>query len=275
MMEFEAALAALRKQSYYIDQPDADFMDENSLLHFINRVGFCPLSPNRRFDLPNLCTFQRSEFRHHSDHIVAQRLAFYGRVFRRKSGFLALDMLPCLYRLSPAGTYQGDRFGLYQDHYLSETANRIAGIVAARGPLSTRDLRRAIGMASAPQKHRFWRILAEAQWRYTVVKTGVTLDEEHNYIYQWDSFERVYQEYAVEGLAMDSLEAGMRIVERFINTTIASTSNMIARLFFLNEQFVEYTAQKLAADNRLRELSVNGSMFWVSLDHFDELMETI
>lgn len=220
---------------------------EEEALHWINHVGLCLLFSNEKLELPDLARASEGKFRRWKDRIAEQKQAYYGRPFRRRSGFVALSLVGCLYALSPTGLCGGDRFELYRRRYLSADANRIVGIVLAKGPLPTRALRRESGMASASQRYRFVRAMIEAQERFLISRAGITHIEASHYSCLWDSFARHLPDCLEQGLALAPESAASTVLRHYIQTVGATTHKHIAAAFALKEQFTQHVTQALSA----------------------------
>jgi hypothetical protein len=247
MADFTISLAEFRRQRYA--PAAARITTSQDALAFIKRAGYCLLSPRRRLDLPSLAEFADGSARRWKDAIVKSQEIYYGRPFRRRSGFVRLDLLPSLYALSPTADFGGDRFELYKRRFLSADANRIAGIVLAKGPLPTRALRRESGWASHAQRDRFLRRLAEAESRFLIVKSALTTVEASHYSYLWESFEDFYPRIIEQSREMTVDAAATRVMTSYLDIVGAASIRQIAALFTLNEVYVRLTADRLVADD--------------------------
>jgi hypothetical protein len=241
-------------------------------LDFVNKVGFCLLFAHRTLELPNLWGISEGRPWLWKDELSIQKQLYYGKRFRKRAGFVALRLLPALYALTPTAEFRGDRFALYRRGYISAEANRIAGAVLAKGPLSTRDLRRTVGMAGDRHRYRFSKALAEAEEMFLVVKGGTTRTKHAAYTYVWDSFARFWSEVAGEGSGPSHEEAGVAVINRYVRTTVAATTKTIADTLSLNESFVGFIAGRLVGDGTLARIEDEGQVYLVAPDVLESLL---
>lgn len=256
---FQPALQAFRAQLAELAETEPLASMEEALA-FINRVGLCLLLPDKRIPLPDLASRCGENLQRWRDDMVSAGLVYYGRPYRRRAGFVSLDLLQYLYAISPTGWYHGDRFELHQQGYLSREANRVAGVVLAKGPLPTRALRRECGLASAKDRDRFKQALIDAQRRFLIVGLRKRDAKLAPYTYVWDAFGRVYSGSLSAGLGMAPHDAGLTLIRRYVEIAAASPVSEVVRLFQVNRQFVDYVADKLVEQGslyRLRHKRVN------------------
>lgn len=248
-VSFRKAVSKLRQQHYR--PPDGVSISSGAnVLKFINQVGFCLLSPNPLLELPDLKSIVGASYLRLKDQLVAERSVYYGRIFRRHGGFVATNLLTSLYALSPAGRYTGDRFEMYKAQYLSADANRLAGIVLAKGPLPARALRRDAGLAAQNQRDRFIRAIVEAESRFLIARVGVTHSEASHYSSVWDAFARHWPE-AVRPIDNDRIkQAARHVVLTYLNTVAATTIRQIAAIFFLSENYVANVVDELLEEQK-------------------------
>ncbi len=242
--DFHALVESCRCENYH-QAANKPLSTSGGVLSFLNAVGFCLLFAHKKLELPDLWSISGGDTWHWKDELPAERKIYYGKVYQGKPGFVALDMLPAFYALSPIAECGGDRFELYRRGLLSADANRLAGAVMAKGPLHTRALRRECGMAGKPHKHRFSRALAEAEAKFLLVKTDTTSSTRSHYSYIWDSFTRFLPEFAEEGLFLSPEQAAASLLPRYVETVVATTPSNCAYLFSLNETFVSYVFDSL------------------------------
>jgi hypothetical protein len=254
MTDFSTTLDHFRKERYGLTDVDRIRASADAL-EFTKRVGFCLLSSKKGIQLPDLAGIADGPYLRWKDEIVKSKQVFYGRPFRRRSGFLRLDLLPSLYVLSPTADFGGDRFELYKRRFLSADANRIAGIVWAKGPLPTRALRRESGMAGHQHRDRFLRRLAEAESRFLIVKAGLTTIEASHYSYLWEPFASVFPDVIDESQDMAVDTAATRIMTTYLATLGAATIRQVAVAFTLNEAYVRYLADHLVEERVIARFS--------------------
>lgn len=250
MADFTTAVAEFRRRRFALAEGDRIHSTEEAL-EFLKLAGYCLLTPKAGMTLPNLADIAGEPFRRWKDEIIRRKAIYYGRPFRRRSGFVRLDLLPSLYALSPTAAFEGDRFELYKRRFLSADANRIAGVVFAKGPLPTRALRRESGMAGHQHHYRFLRRLAEAETQFLIVKSGITTIEASHYSYLWEPFTAVYSSSAAASADISVDEAATTVITSYLDAVGAATIRQITLTFTLNEDYVRYMAGQLVEQRRI------------------------
>lgn len=264
MADFRSAIKALRRQNFR--PPYALLTTPEDTLIWIDLVGFCLLMPHARMALPNLAENTRGRFRLWRDEMVEQRQVYYGRTFRQRAGFVSLSLIPALYALSPTSEYGGDRFQLFQHRFLSADANRIAGIVLAKGPLPSRTLQRESGMAGLQHQYRFRRAVNEAESRFLIVKTGMTQIKESNYTNEWDALARHLPQVPEQAAAMSVEDAARQVLSRYVDLVGAAIPAEMTRTLSLNLEFVRYMLNDLTTSGRLIKHKHNRIEYAISHD---------
>jgi len=235
---FDTAVAEHRERHFH--PADGPLRSADELLTWVDEIGFCLLSPHDRLTLPNVAENADGRFRLWRDRLITDRQAYYGRPFRRRAGFVSLRLFPALYALSPTAEYDGDRFELYRHRFLSADANRIAGIVHAKGPLPTRTLQREAGLAGEHQQHRFRRAVSEAEARFLITKTGIGQITETHYTFIWDAVPRHLPDAIEQAGALSVEDAAQQILVDYVRLVVETNAIETCRLLALNPAFVGY-----------------------------------
>lgn len=270
MADFTTAVAVFRRHR----QAPADgeqIRSSEEALEFLKRSGYCLLTPKQGMILPTLAQIAGEPFRRWKDEIIKRKAIYYGRPFRRRSGFVRLDLLPSLYALSPTAAFDGDRFELYKRRFLSADANRIAGIVFAKGPLPTRALRRESGMAGHQHHYRFLRRLAEAETRFLIVKSGITTIEASHYSYLWEPFASVYAHSVDTSADISADEAASTVITSYLELVGAASIRQITVTFTLNEAYVRYMADQLAENRTIARHTDEGREYLICRELHSQL----
>jgi hypothetical protein len=270
MADFTTTLAEFARQRYALPN-DRLIRSSDEALEYLQKVGYCLLSRKRGIVLPNLSDISDGHFLRWKDVIIKDKKIFYGRPFRRRSGFVRLDLLPNLYALSPTADFGGDRFELYKRRFISAEANRIAGIVFAKGPLPTRALRRESGMAGRQHRDRFLRRLAEVEGRFLIVKTGLTTVEASHYSYLWEPFDKIYPKIIKQSYAMTIEVAATNVILTYLDEIGAATVRQIASTFNLHDLYLRQIADQLIQDKRIAEFTEGKKNYLISTELKDML----
>lgn len=264
--DFQQAVEALRRETYCLGGEGPPIASPDDAVCFVQTVGFCLLFPTDRVELPALApaaAATRADLWRWKDALLDERQLYVGKIFRRRPAFVSRDLLPALYALSGIALLDGDRLELYRQRYISPEVNRIAGMLAAKGPLTTRDLRRSTGFAAPSQRGAFRRTLADAEAKFLAARAGTTRGQ-RPYIYRWDTFARVWPEVVVRSKRLSTEQAGRQVVVRAVETLHAARQPDLARLFGLDSRFVAYIAHRLVEEGRLGSVSHGGQPYLIS-----------
>jgi hypothetical protein len=215
-------------------------------LQFINDVGFCLFCGHRHIELPNLCDATAGDAATREglnwrwkDELASQRLVFYSKPFRGKPGFVALDVLPALYAVSPVAEYGGDHQELAWHGKLSAEARQIATSVLEQGPITTRSLRQMSGLAAQKNAYRFARGLAEAQAKLLIAMTSTTSTSRAGYSYIWESFQQAWPQAVEAGEVLSRIDATGQLIMRYIRTVAAATADSVTHTLALERWLVD------------------------------------
>lgn len=263
MADFTTTLAEFSRRRYALAE-EGRIRSSDEALDFLKRVGYCLLSQKKGVALPDLAEISDGPFLRWKDAIIKRKEIYYGRPFRRRSGFVRFDLLPSLYALSPTADFGGDRFELYKRRFISAEANRIAGIVFAKGPLPTRALRRESGMAGQQHRDRFLRRLAEAESRFLIVKSGITTIEASHYSYLWEPFGALYPHVVQQSSNIAIDDAATTVITTYLDSAGAASLRQIASTFTLNEAYVRYMADRLTEGGKIARYAEGRKEYLIS-----------
>lgn len=260
MPRIQPALYSLRLETYGLAESAPPLATADDAARFVESVGICLLFPHPSIELPALALAadaSRTQLWRWKDILPEEKRAYVGKLMQRRPTLIALDLLPALYRLSATALLKGDRYKLYSQRYISAEVNRLTGVLAAKGPLTTRDLRRATGLAAPEKRGSFRRALADAEASFLAVRAGTTRGQ-HPYTYCWDVFPRVWPNVIAQASELTTEQAGRQIVSRYLQTVHAATEVGLAELFGLNLPFVQYIARRLIDEGRLGQVTYDG-----------------
>ncbi len=265
MADFTARVQAWRRQTYHSDTP---LTGPAEALKLINAAGFVLLFPAADVELPNLWTIAHSEGEAWGwkDEIPAARQAYYGKIFHGRAGLAALDMMPALYAISRTADIGGDRFEMYRLGLISAEVQRLTGILNAKGPLSTRQLRREAGMMAREHKTRFDRALQEGQAAFLIARSHALPPEAGSYTYIWDGFNKLWPEVVEAGLRLPYEEGLAQVITRYVRTTAAASAAMIARVFSVEVEHVTRMAGWLAGEKMLGIVELREEVYYTAPD---------
>lgn len=109
------------------------------------------------------------------DGMLGKQRWYYGRVLRKKNTFIALDILPYFYALSPNyGDPNEDYLIDYEQGKLTAAAKNLYEALLFRGPLDTITLRKLAGLSSQAANTEFNHALEELQTTFRILPVGVS-----------------------------------------------------------------------------------------------------
>lgn len=180
--------------------------------------------------------------------LPATKSAYYGKALCGRPTLVSLKLFPYLYAL--AGNEDFAR--AYAHGAVSYEAKKIYDVLARSGPQPTMNLRRAAGLDSRGGQTRYHRALDELQRKLFILPIGAT-----NETGAWPSqiFELVtrwFPEQTAQARELDSRSARQALVQKYLQTVIASKPAVIARVFGLAREQTSETLDALAARRLIR-----------------------
>ena len=176
--------------------------------------------------------------------LPAARRAYYGKALAGgKPVFVSLKMLPYLFAVATPE----DIDDAYHHGQISQDAKRVHDGLRAMGPTPTIALRAAVGL----DVRRYHRALDELQRALVILPIGAV--NEHG---AWPSqiFElaaRWFPRQAARAQRMDVNAARRALIVRYVETVVACTAAMIARVFGWPRVQVNETVDELVARKKL------------------------
>ena len=156
---------------------------EEEALKFINKYGFVTLFPIRGFSFPNLYQATAGKDKEErfekawrwSDNLSEKKKIHYGKLVRKQSTLISLEMLPYFYKL-------------YGKRKLSETAQKILEFLKQRGATSTTLLKKNLNLMGKAKKYEFTKAMDELQMTFSVAIVG--REESPRMTYSYDLIEQ-------------------------------------------------------------------------------------
>jgi len=219
---------------------------EEEAVRFIEECGFLLLFSVRGVELPDLwqATATRGEAWHWKETLPGAKKCAYGKVLRRKGTFISWEYFPGFMAAygSPNSYLQDYRAGL-----LNQVEKQILETLEERGPLLTRELRRAIGLPGKAGTRQFHRALEglQAQMRVTVaggILSGWTM-------HRWELIGNwVPLPVLKEGWRLSREQAQRKLLLRYLKTVVAARVEDMVRLFRWNQAELERLVRDLATE---------------------------
>ena len=240
---------------------------EEEALGFLNDVGICSLFSAKGIEIPSLwgalCGENRPVPRHHDslelglawqwkDTLPIAGYVLYGKFLRKRPVFIALDLAPYFYALSPNyGDPAEDYLQDYLDGRLSVEAKLVYETLLELGALPTSRLRREAGLAGKANATRFDRALAELQMDFRIVRVAISDANRWGYCYVYDLLPRRFPEIVEASRIIKSREAREAILLRYLRTVVAATPQQIRGAMGWVLSDIERAASRLAQHDLL------------------------
>ena len=249
--------------------PSRRVSGEKTALQFINETGFCAaftagmgvaclreaIEGRREPELPEHIQHDRAIMMtwNLKDTLPARKLVYYGKVLGGRPGFISLEMLPAFLKLRvPSGGYGA----LYERGRLSHCAKLVMDTLSKRGAAETRVLKLSSGYAQPSRRAVFDRAMKELQEKFLALKVEERADP---FSYVWDTMEHRWPDAIAEARTIARSQAAYLIVRRVFETAGFSSERAIARIFAIDQAFVERAARKLERERIIvRGVRING-----------------
>jgi len=261
------ALKAARAERYR-QLPHLRVTTEAEALGFLNDVGLCLLFSDRAIELPTLwgaiCGRDRQVPEHHDDYelglawswkdsLPIARKVLYGKFLRKKPVFIALDLAPYFYALSPNyGDPATDYLDDYQDGRLPVESKQVYEVLLEKGAMPTSRLRLDAGLGGKASAGRFDRALADLQMDLRIVKVAISEANRWGYCYVYDLFPRHFPGAVEAARGISGGQAREVILLRYLRTVIAATPHQAGQLFGWQPGDMTRLVARLAAEGKLR-----------------------
>lgn len=228
-------------------------------LRFIHAAGFCyafTAGPGR---LPGLFDVlaTRSVDRcwawawDWKETLPSAKRVFYGRVLRRKPTFISLEFVPHFFALTGNVGDPDDYRRLYEAGRLSHTARRVYELIAGAGPLTTRQIQRAVEPNRRGSSAQLKRALADLQSLFLLARIGEVGDNPGNYAYVWDAFDRWLPDAVGQASRITHRRAAAAVLAQYVKITGAPRPEDAADLFEWPPSVFEETVRDLRNEGRL------------------------
>ncbi|MBN1137985.1 MAG: winged helix DNA-binding domain-containing protein [Anaerolineae bacterium] len=261
------ALKAARAERYR-QLPHLRVTSEAEALSFLDDVGLCLLFSDRAIELPTLwgaiCGRDRRAPEQHNDYelglawnwkdsLPVAGKVLYGKFLRRKPVFIALDLAPYFYALSPNyGDPTADYLDDYRDGRLPVESKQVYEALLEHGALPTSRLRLEAGLGGKGNAGRFDRALADLQMEMRIVKVAISEANRWGYCYVYDLFSRHFPGVVEAARGIGGGQARETILLRYLKAVIAATPRQAGQLFGWQPGDVNRLASRLAAEGKVQ-----------------------
>ncbi|RJP75449.1 MAG: hypothetical protein C4532_00465 [Candidatus Abyssobacteria bacterium SURF_17] len=220
------------RRTLWREAPGTSLKTLRDAARFIDEVGMCLLFACRDIPLPKLyyCSADEADWWAWKDILQARKLAYNGRLVRRKATLVSMQLLPAFLAIY----LTGGGYIMYEEEYywgkLGQLANQVAEYLDRNGPTPVDSLRKAVVPAGKEHTRRFHNALFELQSKFKIVSAG--LEDRSWGVRVLDLFVNwvpATVERKAEKLPRD--EAIRRILTALVNTAGAVPEAMVPRLF--------------------------------------------
>lgn len=195
--------------------------------------------PNKHDDPANITW-------HWKDNLLDKKQWHYAKVLRKRSTILSLEMLPFFYALSPNyGDPCEDVRIAYQDGILSVEEKLIFDALDHEGPLDTINLRRAAGLSSQENTHRFNRALALLQQDFRILPIGVAESGAWHYAFVYELVHRHFPDIVDASRQVSEEKARMEILKKYFLSVGTAQTATIKKIFNWPLEDIQKTLDQL------------------------------
>ena len=211
---------------------------EDDAVRFVNGVGFCTI------DLPAFGEFPylAAAFPGNRDSVLGDiwfwkddlhtgKRLYYTRLFGTRPGFISLEFLPAF--IATNGEVADELMVMGR---MPVQAREIFEMVEKNGPVSGRDLRRAI---SADAQKKSATILIDLEKKFILTKVAITGRTRETYGYVWDLAERWMPETFEEADRLGAEAAARRIVRKLAENGIQPSDDLLKKVLKWDQRLIE------------------------------------
>ncbi len=259
-----AAIESLRDQRYR-RTPALQVKSIPAALDFINDVGFCFAFSPGNAELPCLwhaaCGTRQPVMPEHTHHdpyislvweakdvLPAQQQVYYGKIFKKRPGFIALEYFPYFYRLIANERSDDSYLQQYFDGELAASAKRILEALYENSPQVTHDLKSASGMSHPRQRYQFDQAMTELQMKMYILKIAEFYEP---FTFLWELVPRRFPQVVSQAGSISPEVARRVVLQQYLENVIAVTTKQIQQLFAWPPAQVEECLEMLIAGSQL------------------------
>ena len=270
-------LISEQRNNNYLRTPERRIRTVDAARDFVQAIGFCHLWPIKDIETPNLFHAIAGRVRHvpnaHNDPDLSKcwswkdqsldkRWWYYGKLLRRRSTLVSLDLLPTFYACSENYGDLHDYLEEYRSGQMSAEAKRIYEALLDRGPLDTIQLRRESRMSAESAKSRFGRAMVELQVGLKVLPVGVARTGAWNYAFVYELLQRWFPSVPEQARDIRRSVARRTLVAHYLDAVVAADRKMVQKVFHVlnwTQGELDRTIAALLEDGSVRERELEGT----------------
>ena len=257
-------LLSYRARTYRITR-EHQLRDLQEAASFVKERGFIFFWPIKGIEMPSLWAAvagDRPVADAHDDpgHIswswkdqsLGMRIWYYGKVLRKKSTIIDLNLMPYFYALSKNyGNPSEDIQIQYYEGAISRDEKVIFDTINDNGPMDTIAIRKAARMISKETNSRFDRAITNLQSSLKILPVGISDAGGWRYAFIYDLVHRYYPEILETARMISERKARVKLVETYLQSVGAAHLSDVTRLFHWEKTDVTKTIEALKAKGRI------------------------
>lgn len=246
---------------------------------FVRTVGFCLFWPTEGIEMPNLLHAIAGNARplaagyndasigkswSWKDEALDKRWWYYGKLLRRRSTLVSLDLLPAFYALSENYGDPQDYVMEYHEGRLSAEAKAVLEALMENGPLDTIRLRQAARLANPQVKARFDRAVVDLQAGLKVLPVGVAEAGAWNYAFVYDLVDRWFPDLDARARRLTTRQAREAIAHGMVQNLVAATAADLRRSLGWSIREIDRTLEGLVEAGSLRRMAQGTAVYFAA-----------
>jgi len=251
-------LLAYRSNSYRIN-PRLRLKTIQDAVEFVKERGFVYFWPIKGVEMPSLWTAvagDRPVANAHDDpgHVtwgwkdqsLGKRHWYYGKILRRKSMMIDLNLVPYFYALTENyGNPVEDIQIQYFEGSITQSEKAIFDVIHENGPMDTIAIRKAVRMTSKESNSRFDRSISSLQSGFKILPVGISDSGGWRYAFIYDLVHRYYPEIPRVARNISEKIARKKLFETYFRSVGAAQLRDLSRLFQWEKKSTVQTIQRL------------------------------
>ncbi len=225
--------------------PGKQLRSPEEAVKFVDQRGFILFWPDPKMELPNLWHAVAGKRPVPDDHddpghitwnwkdsLLDKKVWYYAKIIRQRNTFIALDLLPYFYALSPNyGSPVDDIQDQYTQGALPLEAKQIFETLLEKGALDTIALRKESRLTSSNSNQAFQRSMNLLQRDFKLLPVGIANVGAWHYAFRYELTHRYFPELSENAHGISEIEARTKLVNSLLNSIGVATAKQISMIF--------------------------------------------